>query len=420
MQTTLFEHARDSSPRVGPSQWLDLVDLLVRAACETPHPGWQALGPSWRADAAAWKKVKTTMAAWSPAHFAGLRANKNVLTHAAYVGDLDDVQEEILDRLRTRLRGLGWAFVLHATPTDEGPGHARRYRIVVPYSAPVPLSDVPSVREAVGQLLGLGGEVDPATKDPARLYFLPCRTETGEASPWEIGAGAPIDTTAALGRAAGIDLLASRWPTHGRHDAQLALAGGLISSGVSEEDAVEILCDVCRAAGDEDRQKRIETVRSTADRFAQASPIASWRALENALTSSVVKRARAFLGAEGSALRKTDVVVSHRLSEMLRATLKVLPAIEDLYRKDYKLVSVVHDFDRSGEVAPAIHAVDAAVLRFALSSVASFVRIKEDPKTGALSRIDLPPPFDLVQAVSRLGEWDTVPAHGRGLRALHA
>lgn len=406
MKTTLFRAATDPNPTDGPTTWPELVSLFLTHALTKPHPGPIALGPSWRADEAAWKRVKITMPAWSPAALVGQRSNENVTSHSVYVGDLDKIGETVLETVRARCADLGWAYVLQPTPTDEP--SARRYRLIVPYDAPIPVGRVKIVRAAVASLLRIGGEtVDPATKDPARIYFLPCLRDDGKPPVTEIQPGAPIDTST-IERVAGVDLLASRWPARGRHETQLALAGGLVKAGVPSDDALEILCDVCRAAGDEDRPKRTEAVRRAVELHDACEPLRGWRFLSTILGTDVVSRARALLGAEGSSAPKTSIVVSAALHETVRLAEKALASASNVYRKDVDLVQVVHlPGKKTGEVSPLISRIDPGYLKVLLSSVATFVRPKET-KNGT-EWIEVVPPSDVVTGLLESRHWPSIP-----------
>jgi hypothetical protein len=92
-------------------------------------------------------------------------------------------------------------------------------------------------------------------------------------------------------------LLGKAWPPEGqgRHPAQLALAGALCRDGWSETDAVEMLCAVCREAGDEDRPKRAATCRDTWAKAATGSKFTGWKELSKYVGDSVVAGARAML-----------------------------------------------------------------------------------------------------------------------------
>lgn len=117
-----------------------------------------------------------------------------------------------------------------------------------------------------------------------------------------------------VGAVAALALVARHWPAGGRHQAQLALAGCLLSEGWTEDETIEALCAVCRIAGDEDRPKRIATVRSTVERIAACEEITGWGTLAAALPVEVAKVARGWLGG-----RRLEVVDRERL-EGLAAT----------------------------------------------------------------------------------------------------
>lgn len=95
---------------------------------------------------------------------------------------------------------------------------------------------------------------------------------TGEPYTWERD-GAPATVEASdLRRAAGIvaagTLLARHWPDEGsRHDASLALIGWLLRHGWDDEETMQFVADVARAAGDEEWRERTRNVATTRRRL---------------------------------------------------------------------------------------------------------------------------------------------------------
>jgi hypothetical protein len=106
-------------------------------------------------------------------------------------------------------------------------------------------------------------------------------------------------------RQAAAAALGAAWPGKGRHEAQLALAGALRAEGWSAEEAVEFLCDVCRAAGDEDRTKREATVRHTWGREAGA-PLTGWTRLKARVDPVVVEMVRGGMGRDAEWTERTE------------------------------------------------------------------------------------------------------------------
>lgn len=97
-----------------------------------------------------------------------------------------------------------------------------------------------------------------------------------------------------------VALLAKAWPAEGRgrHPAQLALAGALCRDGWSEAAAVELLCAVCGAAGDEDRAKRSATCRDTWARSDSGAQFTGWKELSKYVGDGAVSAARTMLKPE--------------------------------------------------------------------------------------------------------------------------
>lgn len=77
-----------------------------------------------------------------------------------------------------------------------------------------------------------------------------------------------VDVLATAVRAvAAASLFARYWPGGGRHDASLALAGGLLRAGWLEEAVETFIVAVCAAARDTDVSDRLRSIRDTADRL---------------------------------------------------------------------------------------------------------------------------------------------------------
>ena len=100
--------------------------------------------------------------------------------------------------------------------------------------------------------------------------------DSGETVAWE-GAREPspvgaADLLLAVERVAAAAALGKAWPAGGRHEAQLALAGALLTAKWTDDEAVVFLRAVCRVAGDEDAEKRAATVRSTRSKSTRANP----------------------------------------------------------------------------------------------------------------------------------------------------
>jgi putative DNA primase/helicase len=77
-----------------------------------------------------------------------------------------------------------------------------------------------------------------------------------------------------------VSVLARHWPNGSRHDAALALAGCMLSSGHDQKRAKFIIEAVCAAAGDEEVADRIECVRTTDERIQKGERVLGGGALD--------------------------------------------------------------------------------------------------------------------------------------------
>jgi hypothetical protein len=93
-------------------------------------------------------------------------------------------------------------------------------------------------------------------------------------------------------------LLGRYWPASSRHDAALALAGGLRRAGWLEEPAVTFVTAICAAAGDREVTNRVGCVRDTFARRADEKAT-GWPTLARLLGdrgSGIVQRVTGWLG----------------------------------------------------------------------------------------------------------------------------
>jgi len=100
-------------------------------------------------------------------------------------------------------------------------------------------------------------------------------------------------------RLAAATILARHWPDQGsRHRASLALAGGLLRAGWTDDEATHFLLAVAMAAGDEEARARAGNVCTTARRLAAEQKATGWPTLVELLRdgSKVVEKARDWLG----------------------------------------------------------------------------------------------------------------------------
>ncbi len=91
-------------------------------------------------------------------------------------------------------------------------------------------------------------------------------------------------------------LLARHWPSEGqRHWAGLALHGGLIEGGFSEEESSAFVGAVARVGGDDQWEDRARDARTTAEKVAQGKAVKSWTQLAEIIGDKVVRKAREWL-----------------------------------------------------------------------------------------------------------------------------
>lgn len=103
----------------------------------------------------------------------GARANANVRYLSGLAADFDigpdDNRYLSFDAMCDRLEREGLAFIAYTT-TNNDAGH-NKYRLLMPYARNVPVSHCRAAWLACNHKFA--GSIDPGTKDPARLSFLP-------------------------------------------------------------------------------------------------------------------------------------------------------------------------------------------------------------------------------------------------------
>lgn len=116
---------------------------------------------------------------------------------------------------------------------------------------------------------------------------------TGEHIQWEqFAEPGPVklsDLRQAVGEVAAVALLARHWPAKGaRQDAFLAMAGGLLRSGVEPKHAERIIEALAAATQDDEPTKRVGTVAATAATLKQTESCTSWPRLAELIGDEVV------------------------------------------------------------------------------------------------------------------------------------
>jgi hypothetical protein len=127
---------------------------------------------------------------------------------------------------------------------------------------------------------------------------------TGELVIWHEKNGEPTRVEAdalrsAVQRVAAATIIGRNWPAKGsRHDAALALAGGLLRAGWATADVEAFVLAVADAANDEEARQRVRDVLSTAAKIEGAEHTTGWPSLARLLGphgNEVVSRARQWL-----------------------------------------------------------------------------------------------------------------------------
>lgn len=153
----------------------------------------------------------------------------------------------------------------------------------------------PTNKSMLLELRSTGGQTNiPPTIHPSGEAL---EWSDDNADPAEISKGRLLTHVKALAAAT---LLAKHWPASGgRHDATLALAGGMLRSGWSEKNVAYFVCEVGEAVDPGvDRSDRTAAVKSTAALLAKDRKISGWPTLARDLGEAVVEKVREWLDLE--------------------------------------------------------------------------------------------------------------------------
>jgi hypothetical protein len=134
---------------------------------------------------------------------------------------------------------------------------------------------------------------------------------TGERVEWyEEGEPAHVSTTELLHAAkclAAATLLVLHWPQAGsRQDAALALAGGLLRAGWTEDETARFIEAICATAGDEETRERIKTVCHTLRKLEDGAHVMGWPTLAKIMDERVVSRVREWLDLPDDVTKEQD------------------------------------------------------------------------------------------------------------------
>jgi hypothetical protein len=251
----------------------------------------------------------------------------------------------------------------------------------------------------------------------AQTVFPPSTHESGEPIRWidecephQIDAPELMRLVALVAAAT---VFARAWPARGaRHDASLALAGGLLT-GMARGDAEQTFRAILEAAGDDEAESRIADFCSTAERVAAGEPIQAWGKAGESIGKDVVNRARGWLGKAPSAPRE---VLEGRLPE-IAVTDRQMRSVSD------DIVSVLHETNdpprllvRGGQLVriredengqPFIELLDESRLLGIANRVVDFVAIGKQGQGRAANA-----PHQVLRDVLVRGYWPFPPLVG--------
>lgn len=250
----------------------------------------------------------------------GKRLKENVQRVWMFVLDIDEVTEEVYRWLVERVQAMGLAAMIYSTWSHAAAITTKgrwKFRIVVPLDQPVPAERWLEFWVRANSLFG--GYCDERCKDASRLYFgafAPAGTEHLNFFYVIQGGTLAIDQVFALPLPDGVRdtrlveqanlrqnltdatvILAAAWPWNRRHEAHLALAGGLLKSGLSDDQAIEFLCSVAAGqdANNSDRPKRESIVSHTREQLDANNNVTGWTTLASIVGYDVVEKVRALV-----------------------------------------------------------------------------------------------------------------------------
>lgn len=301
MKLSVFNNAWDDTPKPWETTWENFA---------------QALGPIRPVPVSGYTEAelnvdKKRLQCFSPAEYkpGSTRGVDGVLRLWLFVADMDHLTEQTALEACQKVRDAGYAAVIYTSWK-----HAVmpwRLRIVIPLSRAVEPEDWPAFWEQMN--IWLDNRCDPGCKDVSRVYFgpfAPAGTEDHNFYVVLLGTAMLVDPVLGAARerrdpdrGLAIRKLAEAWPSGGkdepRHKAHMALAGALLLSGVSEAEAVEVLCQVAvtQDPNNEDRPKREGFVQRTKERIQKKQKVVGWTELTKYVKPDVVMFAKQVLEA---------------------------------------------------------------------------------------------------------------------------
>lgn len=153
----------------------------------------------------------------------------------------------------------------------------------------------------------------------------------------------------AASRLAAASLLVRFWPDGSRHTCVLALAGGLLRGGWTEDETVDFICAIVTVTESETTEKHLAAVRDTAKNLAEGKAnVTGWPKLGELLGTQIVKKVIEwcdceFVNAEVANDVVTELNGKHAVV-MVGGRCAVLTEVEDTRRK-YKAITLSQQKD---------------------------------------------------------------------------
>jgi hypothetical protein len=431
---TLFPSDSVSTGTRIPATW----DLLAQVICHDPP--------------AAREVPKKALALWCPASFKGdHRAREDVEAAFALGFDVDIAPVPTEADLRAAMAGQACLFHLSSSATPTAP----RWRLLLQLSRPATGAEYDALWAVAARSLPFPVG---AAKDPSRGWYMPRVPEEGdfvgvvlagepldvdwvlsavpanvEPSRAPVAPSAPVTAPAEVRRLAAAKLLASAWPAVGtRHDAKIALAGGLWRDGMPQDHAVAFLRAIYADVPSSDGGKIEREVRDTYQSAASGKNVTGWKTLSTLMDAGIVSAARDLLKSDATIearvrLAPDDapsegepsgpvIVIGTDLPRVIDQGADALSGAGALYQRGGELIRIVRVADteataRDVEGTPTIRTVPPSTLKAILTSVAQWERQKEVKTKGGAPEwktVATTPSDDVVAALLQRGEWSRV------------
>jgi hypothetical protein len=212
-------------------------------------------------------------------------------------------------------------------------------------------------------------------------------------------------------RLASASLLARNWPKEGgRHEAALALGGGLTRVGWECEDIANFVFQVAKVAGDEEAHDRKRAAQDSYQNFLNGNPTTGWPRIAQIFGNDVSKRIGDWLGytnSFSSNLPQIELTLDEQ--NVIDQVITHLPnAAPGIFTRGNLLVRInpppsKNEFNNNQSNHYRIEMLPAAALR---ESVSSHVRLVERKfNNGEEKIVPKRPPKWLLDGIASRGYW---------------